>query len=266
MAVPVPVCYPRAQYLVYLRFLAVALPLLIIAGGVCGISASELRAGFSRGARVIGFFFPPDWSALPEMLEASVTTLLLAFLGTIPGAAISFLLALGGSRNLAPAWLRPVCRGIVTVERGVPEIATVIVVAAAFGMGPLPGAIALAIGSIGMLGRLMADAMEGVEERVVESVRAVGATLGQGIRYAILPEAGAALVAAAVFRFEINVRASVLIGAIGAGGLGYEINSSMQSFDYRRACAAIGTTLAVVFLTELASTQLRKRILRKPIV
>jgi phosphonate transport system permease protein len=222
------------------------------------VSWPALRDGFGEGAKVVGFFFPPDWSTLGEMIGPAGTTVLLAAVATPLGVLLSLVFGLAGAKNIAPAWLRTPARVVIGVERALPEIILLLLLVAALGIGPFPGVIALAIGSIGMLGKLLADAIEEIDARVLESVESVGATRWQVIRHAVLPEVMPALLSNSIFRFEVNIRASVLLGAVGAGGIGYELNKAMGMLEYERVSVAILVTLALVFGAERVSDQLRR--------
>jgi phosphonate transport system permease protein len=227
----------------------------------CRVSLSGLSEGISQGLNVSSFFFPPDWGAFPELLQPALATVLLAAIATPLGLLFSIGFGLAGARNIAPEWLRVPARLLIGIERAMPEIITLLLMVAALGVGPFPGVMALAIGSIGMLGKLLADSIEEIDPRVLESVSSVGATRWQVIRHAVLPEVMPALLASTIFRFEINIRASVLLGAIGAGGIGQELSKAMSLLEYERALAAILVTLALVFGAERVSDFLRRRIL-----
>jgi phosphonate transport system permease protein len=227
----------------------------------CRVSAAGFAEGAREGLKVSSFFFPPDWGALPELLEPALITVLLAAVATPLGVFLSIGFGLAGARNLAPTWLRGPARLLIGIERALPEIITLLLMVAALGVGPFPGVMALAIGSIGMLGKLLADSIEEIDPRVLESVTSVGATRWQVIRHAVLPEVMPALLANAIFRFEVNIRASVLLGAIGAGGIGQELSKAMNLLEYERAFTAVLVTLALVFGAERVSDFLRRRIL-----
>jgi phosphonate transport system permease protein len=127
----------------------------------------------------------------------------------------------------------------------------------------MAGIIALALGSIGMLGKLFADAMEEIDPRLLESIECVGGSRLQVLRYGILPSVLPSLIANSLFRFEINIRSAALLGMVGAGGIGYELSQSMALLEYRRATVAIAVTLTLVFLTERSSAFLRNRIMMR---
>lgn len=234
---------------------------VLLAARCCAIHPNSFSAEMRRGLNVIELFFPPDWQALPTMMQPIAVTFALALAGTIVGTILSVPCALAASANIAPAWLRYTARSLITLERGLPEIILLLLLIAAFGLGALPGLIALSISSIGMLAKLLADTIEEVEPQVLESVAVTGATRSQVIRYAVIPQLLPALVANSLFRFEVNVRASVLLGAVGAGGIGYELSTAMSSLEYRRATAAILLSLALVLVSERISDFFRARIL-----
>ncbi len=236
-------------------------PLVWWSARQCQASFGELWPAFLKSIEVGGFFLPPDWKALPELLQPALVTILLAAVATPLGLALSVGFGLAGARNLAPPWLRLPARGLIGVERALPELITLLLLVAALGIGPFPGVMALAIGSIGMLGKLIADAIEEIDPRVLESVECVGATRWQTIRHAVLPEIAPGLLANTIFRFEVNVRSSVLLGAAGAGGIGFELSKAMAMLEYERAMTAILVTLALVFGAERLSDFLRRRML-----
>ncbi|HEY0947248.1 MAG TPA: phosphonate ABC transporter, permease protein PhnE [Opitutaceae bacterium] len=230
-------------------------------GRLCQVSFSDLGPAWIKGVEVLGYFFPPEWGALPELFGPALVTVLLAAVATPLGVALSLGFGLAGAKNIAPAWLRGPVRALIGIERALPELITLLLLVAALGIGPFPGVMALAIGSIGMLGKLLADAIEEIDPRVLESIESVGATRWQVIRHAVLPEVMPALLANSIFRFEVNIRASVLLGAAGAGGIGYELNKAMSMLEYERSLMAILVTLALVFGAERLSDFWRRRVL-----
>lgn len=242
-------------------FTLVLLGLVFWAARICQVSLPAFLNGILRGLEVVGFFFPPDFSTVGELVEPALVTLLLAAVATPLGVLLSIGFGLAAARNLSPPWLRQPARILVGLERALPEIIVLLLLVAALGVGPFPGVIALAIGSVGMLGKLLADAIEEIDDRVLESVATVGATRWQVIRHAVIPEVLPSFLANSLFRFEINIRASVLLGAVGAGGIGYELSKAMSLLEYERAMMAIIVTLALVFGAERLSDALRRRVL-----
>jgi len=234
--------------------------LVLFAAWRCEVSIVDLITGFRKGLTMLDLFFPPDWQTFAGMVQPALATVAVAALATPIGAVCAVLFGLAGASNIAPAWLRLTTRSVIAFERGIPEIVLLLILVAAFGMGAFAGVIALVIGSIGMLGKLVADAIEEVDAKTVDSVECVGATRAQIIRYAVLPQIFPSLVANTMFRFEVNIRASVLLGAVGAGGIGYELTTAINQLEYRKATVAATVALILVFLAERGSDALRSRL------
>lgn len=235
--------------------------LLYLSALSCNVSFSALIKGIRDGIAFLGEMFPPDWSALPDMIYPAIETIMISFLATIFGAILSFCFALAGASNLSPKWLKNTSRFLMATERALPEIIIILLLVAALGLGPFPGVVALAIGCLGMLGRLFSDAIEEVNAKTIEAVQSSGATKMQVIQYVIIPEILPSLISNTLFRFEVNTRLSVLLGAVGAGGIGYEIYYSFQLLEYERATTAILVVLLLVFMSEKVSDYFRKKIL-----
>ncbi len=151
-------------------------------------------------------------------------------------------------------------RFLLTIERALPEVIILLLLISALGMGPFPGVVALSLGCIGMLGRLFADAIEEINPRVLESIASVGANKLQIIRYGVIPEVYPSIISNTLFRFEVNIRLSILMGAVGAGGIGYELFHAFNILKYERATAIILVILTLIFLTEKLSDYLRKKL------
>jgi phosphonate transport system permease protein len=244
---------------------AVAATLLAVLTGLaawrCNVHVRGFAAGMGKGAALLEMFFPPDWSSLGEMMQPLAVTTVMALIGALLGMCLSLPCALAASTNLAPRPLRLAMRAFIALERGLPEIVQMLLLVAIFGLGAIPGLIALSFSSIGMLAKLLADGIEEIEPQMLEAVESTGATRSQVIRYAVIPQILPSLLANGLFRFEVNVRAGVILGAVGAGGIGFVMMTAMNSMDYRRACLATLLTLALVFASERVSDFFRARIL-----
>jgi phosphonate transport system permease protein len=243
-----------------LAYSAVLLALVIPASRVCGVSISAFTNGISKGLSLLNLFFPPAWSEFPAMLQPILVTVVMALSSTVFGTLLSVPCGLAASSNVAPAWLRNTMRFLIGFERGLPEIILLLMAVAALGLGALPGLIALSIASVGMLAKLLADAIEEIDPKLLESIAVTGATRTQVIRYAIFPQVLPSLLANALFRFEVNVRASVLLGAVGAGGIGYVLSTSIGALEYSKATVAILSSLVLVLFSERVSDYLRTRL------
>lgn len=227
----------------------------------CEVNVKSFVTGIHKGIPLFGMFFPPEWSSCASMIQPMAVTIVLAIIATLLGVSLSLPCALAASSNLAPPSLRLLMRSFIALERGLPEIVQLLLLIAVFGLGVIPGLIALSLSSIGMLAKLLADAIEEIEPQMLEAVAGTGATSSQVIRYAVIPQVLPTLFANGLFRFEFNMRAGVILGAVGGGGIGYVMSTAMGSLDYQRACMATLLTLMLVFTAERISDTLRARVL-----
>lgn len=220
----------------------------------------ELFSSLGNMGEVVGWMFPPDWGTLGSVIEPALQTVEMAFLGTLLGAALSFFVGLSAAGNIAPPWMRRIARGAIQLERALPDLVVILLFVAAVGFGPFAGVISLGVCSIGMLGKLLADAMEEVDPRPLEALESVGATKPQIVRHGILPQVIPTFVADVLYRFDINIRFSVLLGAVGAGGIGFVLVMYMGTNEYPKAMAALIAILLLVLACQELSDILRKRI------
>ena len=248
------------------RYRKILLPLLILllltygSAKICGADFSNFFQSFSRAMVFVFNMFPPDWSVFPDLIEPTIETLLMALLGTLLGSLLSFLFALLAAANISNKWVRVLSRIIISIERSIPELFILLILVAAYGFGALPGIISLMIGCIGMLGKLLADTIEEIDKTLLESMQSVGANKWQIIYWGVLPEILPNFISYTLFRLEINIRLSVLLGAVGAGGIGYELEYSFNLLQYHRALDALLVILLLVFLIERVSFYLREKI------
>lgn len=243
------------------RWLVFALLLVLLAGYAVDARLGELLRDLPGAAGKLSEFFPPAFSALPELIEPAIVTLLLALIPLPLGVALAIPVALAASKNIAPPWLRFTARTYITAQRNLPEIVLVLLLVRAFGLGPLPGIAAIVLGSVGMLGKLFADAIEEIDDRVMESIEVTGASRWQLIRYGVIPEITPGIIANSLFRLEVNMRQAGLLGAVGAGGLGWELAYSLNLLEYERVTMTFMVMLALVASVESVSDYFRRTIL-----
>lgn len=236
--------------------------LLALASWQAEISLMTLLEDLPRGASELTAFFPPDLSVLPELAAPAVVTVLLALVPLPLAVALAVPLAFLSAKNLVPPPVRAIARSYITFQRNLPEIVMVLLLVRAFGLGPFPGIVAIVLGSLGMLGKLLADAIEEIDPRRLEALACTGAGTGRMIRFAVIPELMPTLIANVLFRFEINMRQAGLLGAVGAGGLGYELSYSLNLLEYERATTTVMVLLALIASAELISDRLRRRLLQ----
>lgn len=187
-----------------------------------------------------------------------VETIFMALTATILGATSAFLLCFPASRNLAPnTVIYIVSRRFMEICRGVPEILYALVFVFAIGIGPLAGVLAIAIHSAGALGKLFSEVNENASMRPVEGIRGVGGNWFEEIRYGVVPQVMPNFVSYTLLRFEINVRASSIVGFVGAGGIGAELNRVISLYSDDRVVAVLLLVVITVTLIDLLSEQMR---------
>jgi phosphonate transport system permease protein len=199
---------------------------------------------FKRSARLIG------------------ETILMAYVGTLTGAVAAFALNFVASPNLTGrGWLVFAARRLLEFCRTVPDIVFALIFVVAFGLGPLPGVLALALHTAGALGKQFFETTENIDMKPVEGLRSVGATYVQVIRYAALPQVLASFASFALLRFEINVRGATVLGFVGAGGIGQDLMEAIRKFYYSDVSAILVLIIAVVMMIDIATQYLRRALL-----
>jgi len=249
-------------------FPVIVLTLLLWGGAVvCRVNLAVLMEGIPHGINLIGHMFPPQWEAFSRLMGPALETVQIAFVGTVFGAILSFFISLFAASNLSPnKVLREIARGILSTERALPDLIIILLFVAIVGLGPFPGVMALAASSIGMLGKLFADTLEEVDPKPLEAMAAVGATKAQIIRYAVLPQVMPSFIANILYRFDVNIRLSIFLGVVGAGGIGFNLIMSMRLLEYKETLAAIIIILILVVICEKISDTFRKRILGQEVL
>ncbi len=245
---------------------------LILAGIVLGLSAYLefnfllLITEFHYILALLQEMFPPNFSLLfdqDKVFSSVLQTISMAFLGTVAGGSLALLLAFLAARNTSPNhWTRGLVRTLLATERVTPNLVVLLVLIIAVGLGPFAGMLSLVIGTVGMFGKLFADAIEQVEGDAVQAIEATGASKMQAIRYGILPEVLPSFVGNLFYAFDINLRAAIGLGVFGGGGIGYELQMAMQMLRYKDALALIFFTVVLISLFEKVSDFLRNKMLR----
>lgn len=256
--------YPRApmrtlRWMGYLGCATVALWSL----AATGVGVGPLVAGREGTARLLSGLFPPDLdpvllrrigTAVLETVQISVSALVL---GTLMGLPLAVLIA-GNVR--APRWLSLAARGIATILRGVPELLWALLFVAAVGLGPTAGVYAITLHSAGMLAKLCSEQMEAVDPAPVEAVRLTGASRAATAVLAIVPQARGTIASQLLYQWECNVRSSVVIGYVGAGGLGQELGVALHLFRYQELATLMAAVLLLVLVVDGASVLVRRRL------
>ena len=250
--------------------LAVLLVLIGLASVSGEVSPAAFFANIHRLPAYIWNILPPlsfanlhgdlaEWFwNLKEWFKLLVDTLLIAYLGTLLGALGAFLLCFFASANLERrAWIRIICRRYLEFCRTVPEIVFALLFVVAFGLGPMPGVMALAIHTVGALGKQFAEVVENIDMKPVEGATATGSTWVSMVRYAVLPQVMSNFASYTLLRFEINVRGAAVMGFVGAGGIGQDLMEAIRKFYYTDVSAILVLIVATVMVIDLATERLR---------
>ena len=199
---------------------------------------------------------------LGSWLVLLVDTVVIAFVGTLLGVLGALVLCFDGSNAMARGRVSyHGARRTLDIARTVPELVYALMFVYAFGLGPLAGVLAIAVHSTGVLGKLFAEVVDAADRRPIDGVRAAGAGWVETVRFAILPQVLPGFASYALLRFEINVRASAVIGFVGAGGIGQELYLVIRQFIYQDVSAIVLLIIATVALIDLSCEQLRHRVI-----
>ncbi len=243
---------------------AVALTVLVWSARDLQLSLRELVKGLPWMADFITRMFPPNWSFLGRLMPPVIETVQLALWGTLFAIALALPLCFLAARNLTPSRLVfHTVRQVFNTARGINEIIFALIFVAAVGLGPFAGVLALSVHGAGMLGKFFAEAIEEADPGPLEALRATGASPLQVIVFAVLPQALPAWIAATLYRLEVNLRAATILGMVGAGGIGFELYSSLRLFQYEDTATCVIVILAMVMTADHLSSRLRARILER---
>ncbi|MDP2118560.1 MAG: phosphonate ABC transporter, permease protein PhnE [Hoeflea sp.] len=189
-------------------------------------------------------------------------TVLIAFAATALGVVGGFLVSFPAARNLAPnRWALWLSRRYLEIARTVPDIVWALIFVFCFSVGPLAGVLAIGLHATGALGKLYSEVNENIDMRPLDGVKAAGGTWFDQIRYGVVPQVLPNIISYTLLRFEINVRASSIIGYVGAGGLGQEFRTAMSLQEYTDLSALFVIILVTVMVIDYASEKLRHRVI-----
>lgn len=206
-------------------------------------------------------FFPPDFTDWRMYVHEMAVTLAVAVWGTALSLVCAVPFGLMSAHNMAPAWVVQPVRRLMDACRAINEMVFAMLFIVAVGLGPFAGVLALWVHTTGVLAKLFAEAVEAVDPRPAEGVRATGATSLDEIIYGVLPQVLPLWISYALYRFESNVRSAMVVGMVGAGGIGVVLYESIRSFNYAQTAAVMLMVILVVTLIDLVSAKLRERVI-----
>lgn len=257
----------RAPLIVRLRRIALW-GLLLGLTGYClwafDVSPQRIWTGLGRLGQVLSFMFPPhlwtSWEEFAPILQGLGETLSMAFLGTVLGAIAAFPLSFLGARNINGSWpLRLTVRRGFDVIRSFETLILALIFIRAFGLGPLPGVLAIAVSEIGTFAKLFSEAIENTSEKPVDGVRAAGGSRLQAIRFGVMPQVNPVILSVILYNFESNVRSGTILGIVGAGGIGFLLSDRISAYRWDEAWSIIFLIIAMVYLIDWLSGLVRTR-------
>ncbi len=210
-------------------------------------------------AQLSSEMFPPDFSRFEKWLRPLADTIAMSIAGTALAVAFSLPLGFLAAKNTTPhPIVYQATRFILNLLRSIPELIMGIIFVAMVGFGALPGVLALGIHSIGMVGKFFAESIEHVDPKPIEAARATGATGLQVIWHAVLPQVMPQLADTTIYRWEYNFRASTVLGAVGAGGIGFELIAALRVLEYAQVSAILLCILVCVTIVDGIGAFMRK--------
>ncbi len=209
----------------------------------------------------IADFLKPDFTDLGFFVLKMIETVQIALWGTVLSILVGIPCALLSSNNIAPPWIVQPMRRLMDAARAINELVFAILFVAAVGLGPFAGVMALFIHNLGVISKLFSEAVEAIDPRPVEGIRATGASRLQQVIYGVIPQVMPLWSSYSLYRFETLVRSATVLGIVGAGGIGFTFYESFRSFQYDRASAVIIVVVVVVSIIDILSAQLRKRLI-----
>ena len=245
-----------------MRRAAVFIAVLVLAWTAWDMGADPVRLG--RGIPWIADFLrrmlPPDLRVLPAALLGALKTGEIALLGTAVAAVLALPLGFVSARNVAaPAIFHP-ARLALNFFRSVDTLVYALVFVAAVGLGPFPGVLAVVAYTTTSLAKLYSEAIEGIDRGPVDAITATGATRLQVLRFGVLPQVLPLFLSYVLYRLETNIRAATVLGFVGAGGIGFYLQTYLRMIDYPAASTVLLVTVVMVMVVDAISSRLRARL------
>lgn len=226
-----------------------------------GFSLSELLGNANRMNRLIDESFPPAWDFWPRLIGPLLETLQIAVIGSILGGVLALPLAVMAARTVSPNrplyWLN---RNVMNVLRTMPDLFWAMLFASAVGFGPFAGSLALTVFTVAVVSKLTSESIESIDMNLTEAVRATGGNWFETVWFSVLPQALPQYVSYVLYAFELNVRASTVLGLVGAGGIGMVLNTQRTTFQYDRVTMIVLFVFLVVLVIEQISAAARRRL------
>lgn len=225
------------------------------ATGSTGVIALNIVEGLLNPDQELLFNFQ---NGVPYLL---FETIAIAFLGSIIGAIIAIPLAFLSSRNVVPRWLSSISKLVAICIRTIPSLVYGLMFIRVTGPGPFAGVMTMSVVSIGMLTKLFTDAIEDLDQGVIEALDSMGFTTWEKIRHGIIPQLNAAILSTFLYRFDMNLRDATTLGLVGAGGIGAPLIFAINAYSWNEVGAILLGLIVMVLLVEIFSTRIRKKLM-----
>jgi phosphonate transport system permease protein len=225
-----------------------------------GADPVRLAQGVPWMLEFVRRMLPPDLHVLPSALAGALITVEIALLGTAVAAALALPLGFVSARNVAPPRVFYPARAVLNLFRSVDTLVYALIFVAAVGLGPFPGVLAVVAYTTTSLAKLYSEAIEGIDPGPVDAVTATGATRLQILRYGVLPQVLPLFLSYVLYRLETNIRAATVLGFVGAGGIGFYLQTYLRMIDYPAASTALLVTIVMVMAIDALSSRLRARL------
>ncbi|ELZ97019.1 phosphonates ABC transporter permease protein [Haloferax mucosum ATCC BAA-1512] len=246
------------KYLVYTAVVAFVLYSL----WSIGIPIDRFRRGIGAGIDLVSNMLPPALTPVQFelMVQGIVESILMSIVATTLGIIVSAPVAFMAANNLAPRPVYFVGRGIIAVSRSFHELIVAIVMVKAVGFGPLAGVLALGFKTVGFFAKLLSEEIEDIDTGQMQAIEAVGGSRMQVYLYSVLPQIVPRIIGLSIYRLDINLRHSTVVGIVGAGGIGITLLNSFQKYDFQYSSMIILVIVGIVMIGEAASAYARRRV------
>jgi len=224
------------------------------------LSPAQFFGALGHLGQTAALFWPPDTGGMfPTLLADLLETVKIALAATVLGAALALPIGALAARNVAPnPRVARAFRILIALVRGIPELVLAIVFVVITGLGAVAGTLALCVGAIGLLGKLVADSLEEVDPGVEAATAATGATHWQVFFAATVPQAAPAFVAHVLYQLDVSIRSATLLGIVGAGGIGFDLLSASRILEFGMVTTILLMVFGTVLLVELLALWLRR--------
>ena len=221
--------------------------------------------GMSIAKNAITGIFTPDIKIITDLSSVGLLYLLLetiaiAFLGTFIGVIFALPFAFLASRNIAPLWVNEIFLVIISIIRAFPAFMYGIMFVKAVGLGPFAGVLSMALGSLGMLSKLLIESIEDIDPGVIEALDSMGCSIFEKIRYGIIPQLSSNIISVILYRFDINIKNATILGLVGAGGIGAALIFAISAQKWHAVGAYLLGIVIMTLIVEWVSTNIRRRL------